>query len=473
MEAPPKNRPDDRVPLRAKLAYGSAGVVDLWANNLPAQLVTPIFVTGLGLSPALISVAMLIFRLYSATIDPLMGWISDNTRTRWGRRKPYILAGTVLTGICFPVMWQVNPGWSDSAQFTWLLFSGLAFFTFFAVWAMPYQSMLLEMTPDYHERTSVSSWRSLFGQVGNLMIGWAWYLTQLPMFAQSTAAGPDPVAGARAVSVLAGVLVLSFGALPVVFVRERYYQKAALQQRVGLRDSFRRTFQNRPFVLIAGFTLFFCCVSSLTTTLGFYLRLYYVLNGDQALAARIQGVESSLFAVLGLLCVPWFNGLSRRVGKTRTLQLAVGLLLLAVIARWWTYTPQYPWLSMVSGLMLAPAFTGIWQMIPAINGDVVDFEELRSGERREGAFASIYSWIVKASFSIGAGLAGPLVVACGFEISHAAAQRADSYLYMRLVDLVLCGSMIVIALLMLRSYRLSPERMLAIRDELESRRGSL
>lgn len=466
-------RPEDRVLLKAKLAYGAAGVVDLWATKLPPQLVTPIFVSGLGMSPALVSLALVIFRLYDAMIDPLMGWISDNTRSRWGRRKPYLLVGTILTGLWFPVMWHMGRDWSEAALFAWLIGTGIVFFTFFTLWAMPYHSMLLEMTPDYNERTSISSWRSIFGQVATMMIGWAWYLTQLPFFTGATNGKPDPISGAQTVSLIAGVLVLAVGALPVFFVTERFYKAASHQKKISLRDNFRWTFQNRPFVITASFTLFFCCASALTGAFGFYLRLYYVVGGDQTLAAKIQGVESTLFSVLGFACVPFFNWISRRIGKTWTLQIAMGLLLVGVVARWWAYTPEYPWLSILSGVMLAPAFTGIWQLIPSLNGDVVDYDELRTGERREGAFASIFSWIVKASFSLGTGLSGPLVVLCGFVVGNAAEQAPSTYLTMRIADLTLCGGLIVAAMLLVLKYPLSPRRMSEIRVELEARRGAL
>ena len=465
--------PGDRVPLKSKLSYGAAGIVDIWANQLPPQLVTPIFVAGMGMSPALVSIALFVFRLYDAIIDPLMGWISDNTRSRWGRRKPYLIVGTLLTGLWFPVMWQVGRDWSEAALAAWLIGSGLVFFTFFTIWAMPYQSMLLEMTPDYNERTSVSSWRSLFGQFAGLTIGWAWYLTQLPWLAADGDGRIDPVTGAQTLGIIAGGLVLALGALPVFFVTERYYKRASQQRKVSLRDNFRWTFQSRPFAITAGFTLFFCCASALTGALGFYLRLYYVVEGDTALAAKIQGTESTLFSILGFACVPFFNWLSRRVGKTRALMLAMILLLLGIVARWWTYTPEHPWLSILSGVMLAPAFTGIWQLIPSINGDVVDEDELRTGERREGSFASIFSWIVKASFSLGTGVSGPLVVLCGFDVSLAAGQEPSTFLVMRLTDLLGNSALVILALFLVARYPLSPARMAEIRHALEARRGTV
>jgi GPH family glycoside/pentoside/hexuronide:cation symporter len=168
----------DEVPLKTKLAYGAAGAVDNIAINLPGQLAAPIYSTGLGLSPALVSISILIFRSYDAVLDPLLGWISDNTRSRYGRRKPFIVAGAILLGLWFPVMWFAGRTWSHEALTLWLIGTGLIFYTFFSIWSMPYQCMLLEMTPDYHERTNISSYRAFFQTLAGLVLGWAWYFTK-------------------------------------------------------------------------------------------------------------------------------------------------------------------------------------------------------------------------------------------------------------------------------------------------------
>ncbi len=461
----------DRVPLRSKVAYGLAGIVGLWSTNLPNQLITPIFVSGLGLSPAIVSTITVIFRLFDAIFDPVIGWLSDNTRTRWGRRKPYLLVGAILTGLTFPLMWFAQGDWSPATISIWLVTMGILFYACFTLWAMPYHSMLLEMTPDYHERTSVSSWASFFGQFATLSIGWAWYIVQLPFF--SGGAEPDPITGGQTLSIMAGTLIMGLGVLPVFFVKERFYELASKQKKVRLIDNFRWTFQNRPFVLTVIFTFCFACACSVLGGLGFYIRLYYVLDGDQFEAAKLQGVESTLFLVLGIISIPCFNYLSRIVGKHIALLAAMGLLFFGTLTRWWTFTPENPWLSVLNGALLAPAFTGIWQLIPSINADVVDYDELRTGERREGAFASIYSWVVKASFSVGMGLAGPMVVWSGFVIASAADQEPGTYLNIRMLD-ISCGLiLLVLAICALLKYRLTPERMMEIRLELEKRRGQI
>jgi GPH family glycoside/pentoside/hexuronide:cation symporter len=153
-------RPEDRVSFWLKTAYGAASTVNYFGGQLLKVLSASIFVTGMGMSPAGIGIVFLIFRLWDACLDPFMGWLSDNTRTRWGRRRPYVLIGGLLTGLIFPLLWIGRAHWSETWKFGWLIGIGLVFYTAFTVWVMPFSSMLPEMTPDTDERTSITSFQS-------------------------------------------------------------------------------------------------------------------------------------------------------------------------------------------------------------------------------------------------------------------------------------------------------------------------
>jgi Na+/melibiose symporter-like transporter len=106
--------------------------------------------------------AFLIFRLYDAFFDPVMGWISDNFRSCWGRRKPFIMAGAILMAFTFPLMWHINREWSEIKMFVWLLATGGIFYTCFSLWLIPYQGLLLEISPDTHERTGITALKAFF-----------------------------------------------------------------------------------------------------------------------------------------------------------------------------------------------------------------------------------------------------------------------------------------------------------------------
>jgi hypothetical protein len=151
-DSPSPVRPADRVSFWLKSAYGAAGMTNYFGGQLIKVLSASIFVAGMGVSPAHIGWIFLIFSLWDAVIDPFLGWLSDNTRSRWGRRRPFVLAGGLLTGAIFPLFWIAQPEWSETVKFFYLVGIGMVFYTAFSIWAVPFQSMLTEMTPDSTER---------------------------------------------------------------------------------------------------------------------------------------------------------------------------------------------------------------------------------------------------------------------------------------------------------------------------------
>jgi len=464
-------RPEDRVSIWLKSAYGAAGTVEYFGSQLLKVLSASIFVTGMGMSPAHIGWVFLIFRLWDAVTDPFMGWISDNTRSRWGRRRPYVLVGGLLTGAIFPLMWLGQPEWSETLKFTYLVGIGLIFYIAFTVWSMPFKSMLPEMTPDTNERTSISAFFSFFSKMAAITGTWIWSITQLSIFNDPVTGETDSLRGMRFVGVVLGLLIMMLSVLPAFLIKERNPDLILRQPKVPFWPTFRRTFSNVPFRILATFTLVFAFGINLVQGQMFYLRTFYALKGDTVFSAKLTGIEGTMSMVIGVLSIPFFTWLCRRIGKKETLMVSTGIILLATWLSWFTYTPANPWLALVTGVLLSPGYTGMWLVIPSMLADVVDDEELRSGDRREGGFNSIFAWMNKASISLAYGLAGMIVVWCGFEIAKKANQTPDTFENMRLCFALLPTLFLVPALILLSRFPLSHVRMQAIRDALESRRG--
>ena len=147
----------DRVPLPQKVGYGLGSVIDMWGHWLYPSLAFQVYNVFLGMAPGLISTAQMLKIIVDAASDAVFGWASDNTRTRFGRRRPYILVGGVLAGIGLPLMFAVGRGWSDGQYFAFMLVSTLLYVPVMSCFNMPWVSLGAEMTPDYHERTSVMS----------------------------------------------------------------------------------------------------------------------------------------------------------------------------------------------------------------------------------------------------------------------------------------------------------------------------
>ena len=259
--------------------------------------------------------------------------------------------------------------------------------------------------------------------------------------------------------------------LPAFLVKERNPDFISRQPKEPFWPNFKRTFTNGPFRILAIFSLVFGFGINLVQGQTFYLRTYYALQGDIVFAGKLTGIEGTGSMVLGILSIPFFTWLCRRVGKKETLIISTVMIMAATWVSWFTYTPKYPWLALVTGSLLSPSYTGMFLVIPSMMADVIDFEELRSGDRREGGFNAIFAWITKASTSIAYGLAGVVVVACGFEIAKRANQSPEVFLNMRLCFAILPTVFLTPVLFLLARYPLSHARVTKIRAELEARRG--
>ncbi len=462
----------ERVPLVEKVAFSVGGIAGSLQSSAENSLLNPVFVLGYGISPALLSMLGMIYRFVDAVFDMVVGWVSDRTRTRWGRRRPYIFVGAILGGLWIPVIWFFGRNWSQGTIILWMASCMLVLLLLNSIWNIPFQCMLLEMTPNSNERTNVAAWRGYLGWVGWLLMAWSWRITQLPIF-HNAVGKPDVVLGARWLTIGFAVIAIALGVLPAIFGRERYYKAVLKEGKVPFIKNFELTFANKPFMLLSAFTLLFFIGANLKGGLAFYTRLTYVCGGDQALASTLSGIEGTITIFIGLLGYPVFQWMANRYSKRTALFAVMGIMFLASISTIVTYIPSWPYLSMFSGILLAPANAALWMLIPSMTGDIVDHDELQTSERREGAFAAVFSWIYKIAVSLGGGLSGALVVWAGFDAGHAAAQPTNVIWTMRVLLVVVPAVFILASVWILFRYPLTPHRMTEIRVELEARRGTI
>src|ERR1700694_493289 len=181
----------DRIPVTQKIAYGMGGVVTIVAVNSVGQLTSLVYVVGLGISAIWIGYAQALPRLWDAFVDPFMGNLSDNSRSRFGRRIPFLVVGGVLIGISFALLWTGPRNWSQPAMFTYFIVTSLFFYTVVPIYSIPHGALGLEMTDDYHEKTSLFAYASFIGNVGAFTLPWIYYLANRPVF------GGDSVAGIK------------------------------------------------------------------------------------------------------------------------------------------------------------------------------------------------------------------------------------------------------------------------------------
>ena len=463
----------DRLPMRQKVGYGLGSILDMWGHWLYSSLAYQVFNLALGVAPGLISTVMMLKVLLDAVSDVFFGWLSDNTRTRWGRRRPFILVGGVLAGVGLPLMFAVGRGWSDMQYFWFMLVSLLLYVPVMSCFNMPWVSLGSEMTPDYHERTTVQQIRAVVQKLPELAMFGAAQFTTLVIFYDANGK-PDILKGAQVYTSILGAIMVAAAVAVFFMVRERYYATVVVAHgsKVPIRDTLYRTLKNRHFRILLTAMMAYGMATAMVSVLGYYTTIYHVCGGDLTLAGQwntAMGVAGMLFGLAG---IPFFGAIAKRKGKRAALITVLIGAVAAFIGDWWFYNPAFPALQLLACGFVAFTGAGFWTIYGSALADVMDDDELETGQRREGSFSACQSWITKAGMAVGNGASGWILQFTGFD-SKLPIQDESVILVIRLLLSGIPVIGLVIALIVVLRMRLDEKRMGEIRVQLESRRGTV
>jgi GPH family glycoside/pentoside/hexuronide:cation symporter len=467
--------PEDRIPLPLKLVYGLGAFVN---NTLAAAAGGMMLVLnlGLGLSPALVGLLGALPRLTDALTDPLMGYISDKTRSRWGRRRPYMLVGAIAAGVAYALLWQLPAEKSTTFYFTYFLIGSLIFYLAYTIYATPWVALGYELTPDYHERTRLMGVQNFIGNIAYMISPYFLAIMYMPVFG-------DVVTGASYLAIIIGVVVICLGVLPAIFLRERFKDVAAAEQAEDgssgmghvVMDFFRgfgTTLKFRPFLklCLATFLVFngFILIASFQP----YVIIYYVFGGDQEAGAVFVGHSGLIQALTALVVIVFVTWLATKIGKRRAFYVSTGVSMVGYALKWFCYTPDNPWLVLVPAPLMAFGLAGLFTLMPSMIADVVDMDELNTHERREGMYGSMFWWVVKLGQSVAIFGGGLLLVGTGFDVDFGGNQAPDTIRLMRICDALIPCIASGIAIWSIASYTITEEKAHDVRKQLEARRGA-
>lgn len=467
MNSPVPTLPAAEPSWRTKLAYGVGGVPNFFGNIALRNLAVPFYHMTLHLDPALLGLALAVPRIWDALLDPVIGHLSDRTRSRFGRRRPYILFGAITGALTFALIWWVPLHWNEQAQLGWLLVASLLFYTCHNFWSIPFLSLGYELSTDYHGRTRIMAAHGYFLKLAELGSQWIFPLTQLAIFSST-------LGGMRLVTLGVGILVFGvLGIIPGIFVRERFAAtKSAPRLRggAGFLRAVGEVLRNRAFCFLLALTLLKVVVGMFANSLDYYLLVYSVCGGNLAEGSVWKAALTSGAALVGLAAIRPIVRLSERLDKRRALIGVYLLLAVGGVAKWWIFQPGHTWLLLLDPLLCGPVWVATALLLPSMLADVCDQDELHSGERREGLYSSVLLWFQQMAAAAALYFSGSALNHIGFDVARAVSQEPRVMLILRLLVSGVTVAVALLSIALLRHYPLSRQTLREIGETLASRR---
>jgi len=401
------------LPQKTKVLYG---VADLGISLLTAsiQFFLLFFYTDIaGIDPGLAGTALLVGKLtWDALNDPLFGYFSDRTRSRWGRRKPYMLLGAIPFGLSIWLLFSLPPGLVGVKAFLAVLGSFLLADTFQTIVSVPYYALSAELTYDYDERTSLISIRMIFTVLGYILgaaltTAVAGFFINLGWTKNAAYSGMGAVFGAVAIITM---LITTFG------VKERANQDL-VPAKMQIGPQIKHVLRNRPFVqYMIMSTIISISFTLLTSLLPFYLT--YQLG----MADQIPLVMFTMLATIAVFLLPWRMA-SKSLSKGPAYALGLAIASIAILVAFFLPaqpTPIIYAVAFVAGMGFSAQYVFPWSMIP----DVIEVDQAATGERHEGIYFGINSFLGKLTGALGIAASGWALKLYGYVPNVAQSEHA-------------------------------------------------
>jgi len=461
----------EKVPFGQKIAFG----IGMLANQMfPAALgiFMVVLVQDLGFPGWMWGVIYFFPRIFDCFTDPIMGFISDNTKSRWGRRRQYVIFGGLMMGIAFIIMWQLFRENGVDYNFVYFMIWSFVFYLGLTIFSVPYVAMGYEMSNDFHERTSIMATAQWIGQWAWVIAPWFWVIMYDPSWFESAEVAT------RSLAFWVGIVFTICALVPGIFIKSKStlnedYSPLNLKN-IGnslkeIGSGFSSAFKMKPFrkLCIATFLVYnaFMTIASFS----FFIIVYHLFEGD----AGAAGIWPTLFGCLGalgttFLVIPIVTRMSKNMGKKKAFLISQGISVLGYIMLWFLFIPGKPYMFIFALPFFSFGIGSLFVLMMSMTADVIDLDELKTGLRREGTFGAIYWWMVKFGFAIAGGLSGVIMSSVGFDSGVTVQpEGAIDGLRLSFSGIPILGT--VIAMLVMRNYSVTEESAGIVRAELDKR----
>ncbi|MFO7743950.1 MAG: MFS transporter [Psychroflexus sp.] len=510
----------DKVPVGQKAAFGAGHFV---LNLLPGVLgvyLQVFILTAFGMDPVWAGLLGGLPRIFDALTDPIMGFISDNTKSRYGRRRPYIFTGAIISGILFILMWQLDENASMTYNFWYVMILQILFLVGNTMFATPLVGLGYEMSPDYNERTRLMSLANSMGQIAWIIVPWLYVI--IP----DVNTFDNPAEGVRTMAFIVGGVCIVFGILPALFCKGIDVGEMEDREKINfktlgsnLRELFKGIVQvskNKPFMKLCGATFLVFNGFQLVAAFSVFIIVFYMYEGSWEVAGTWPAWFNSLNAVItALIVIPIVSKMATKIGKRKAFLIATFLSIIGYILKWWGFDVELneqfnqtsvgegltnalgsvfnflnphlesigatwftidvdngvPWLIFLPIPFFAFGMGGLFTLMMSMTADVCDLDELENGlPRKEGTFGAIYWWMVKVGQALAIILSGVILKIVGFD-QNITDQTVETMTNLRIADIIVPASTAALAFIVMWRYDLDEKRVREIGAALKKRKA--
>jgi GPH family glycoside/pentoside/hexuronide:cation symporter len=387
-----------RLPFSLKFGWGVGAIGAVTMMIVVNVMLLYFMVTVLGMDPAVAGLILGAVRLFDMFVDPAMGFLSDRTQSRWGRRRPWMLVGGIASGVATLLLFTVPEVESAVALAAWMALALTFYYVSYSMFYVPFIAMPAEMTDDYNERTSIMSFRTAFSGVAGLVgLGLAPFL--LSVFG-STREGFARMAWVIAICIAASMLVS--------FLMTSGARRVESGSPVSVRDGFG-TLANANFSALLATKMIALFGIAANAAVGLLFQVHYTMRGPEGLA--IVGTCQHLATIAS---IPGFLWLARRFEK-RTLLVASLLGYALVSVSWLASGPEeHDAVYVARGIAIGICYAGVVLLTLSMLPDVTADEQRRSGRQVGGAMAGLFSGIEKMAWALAPVASGAVLSLSGF-----------------------------------------------------------
>lgn len=448
-----------RSPLnfRQKLSYGVADTAFSLTSTILGVYFAIFLTDVIGVRPGIAAIAFFIGKSWDYINDPIIGYLSDRTRSKWGRRRPFLLFGALPYALAFIMLWSKAPFQSDLGIALYYALAYILYDTFASFVYMPYFALTPELSDDYDERTSLTSFRMFFSIFGSLVA----FIVPAMIIGEVEAANAG-----RFVLMAAIFAAVSAGCLLWTFFGTRENPENMNLKAPGLKESLRAALKNRPFIFGAVIYLFtWVAVGMLETSLMYYIK--YVVQRE----AQSDLIMASIF-VTAIVVLPLWNKLSEKLNKRYAYIIGIGFWAVVQVALIFTGTSTplalVFGLCVLAGIGVSAAHVLPWSIIP----DAIEVDQLQTGNRHEGMFYSLITLANKIAQSLAIPLLLMVLDVTGYQ-PNSAVQSQQAINGIRLVVGPIPAAMLLAGIAFAFTYPLDREKFNEVKAKIHTIRENL